>query len=235
MGRRLTAKRKLMNMKTSKNPDVEALFRLDGSLTEDGNPPADAGEVDYIPTDRIPALIALMNEEGDPVQKDVRNQAAIYLAEWGYEEGVKYIEAEVFKPVDERARTHEHRMGDIDITPELFMRALIGYWTILSDQDRSEEGKNRIRPALQRIVKLAEQQPFEINSILYWEIDEYFGPQNLIGDREVLGSYLIAMLDQKESDQHQYKPKKAVEFFEKYDPVFLDQELKARGLTRADF
>ena len=119
-----------MKVKTWKDPDVKALLRLDGSLTEDGNPPADAGEVDYIPTDRIPALIALMNEEGDPVQKDVRNQAAIYLAEWGCEEGVKYIEEEVFQSADERARTHEHRMGDIDITPEVFMRALIGYWTI---------------------------------------------------------------------------------------------------------
>lgn len=224
-----------MKVKTWKDPDVKALLRLDGSLTEDGNPPADAGEVDYIPTDRIPALIALMNEEGDPVQKDVRNQAAIYLAEWGCEEGVKYIEEEVFQSADERARTHEHRMGDIDITPEVFMRALIGYWTILSDKNRSEEGKKRIRPALQRIVNLAEQQQFDINSILYWEIDEYFGPQNLIGDRDVLGSYLIAMLDQRESGRHGYKPKQAVRFFEKYDPVFLDQELNARGLTRADF
>ena len=75
-------------MRTWKDPDVKALLRLDESLTEDGDQPADAGEVDFIPTDRIPALIALMNEEGGPVQKDVRNQTAIYLAEWGYEEGV---------------------------------------------------------------------------------------------------------------------------------------------------
>ena len=169
------------------------------------------------------------------MQKDVRNQAAIYLAEWGYEEGVTYIEAEVSKLADERACTYEHRMGDIDTTPESFMRALIGYWTILSDKNCSEAGKNRIRPALQRIVNLAEQEQFEINSILSWEINEYFGPQNLIGDREVLGSYLIAMLDQRESGRHGYKPKKAVDFFEKYDPDFLERELKARGLTKADF
>ena len=214
-------------MKTSKDPDVMLLLRLDGGLTEHGDQPADAGDVDFIPTERVPALIALMNEADGPVQKYVRNQAAIYLAEWGHKEGVKYIEAEMSKPAHERTATHKHRIGAYDITPELFMRALVGYWCLADDEGRSDEAKLLVRPGLRKIVIAAMTERFEIHSILSWAINDHFGRQNLVGDDNVLKDYLCAMLDQNDNGKQGYKPKDAVKFFEKYDPDFLKQELKA--------
>jgi len=223
-----------MNLITSQSPGIRELFSLEG-LTEPDFEPVGPGDVDFIPTDRFPALIGLIDETGGPVAKSFRNEAAIYLTYWGCEDGVNYIEAEVSAPSRERVSSHAHRMGSFDITPEIYMRALMGYWAIKSDMDDGVAAANLVRPALSKIIKLAHTEQFEITSIFNMHVDDFYIGRRIFTDSKVFRDYLCAMLDQKNNGRQMYKPKDAVKFFEVYDPDFLKQELKTRGFNLKEF
>ncbi|MEO9969383.1 MAG: hypothetical protein ABJG15_06065 [Hyphomonadaceae bacterium] len=217
---------------------MSQLFELDVSLTEERRVPVDAGDVDFIPTERIHGLRALMNETDGPVTVYIRHKAAIYLTEWGYADGVEYIATEVRKSVEDRVGAFDHRLRGYDITLELFMRALMGYRVRKCSQGEKDETARRlIRPIVKAIIEIACEESFEIRDVFYAEVgDDYeeWYDERLIDDPAVFQRYLIAMLDQKDDRRQGYKPQDAVKFFERYDPEFLKQELLSRGLTKED-
>jgi len=223
-----------MNLITSQSPGVRELFSLEG-LTKPGWEPAGPGDIDFIPSERFPALIALINETDGPVEKTLRNETAIYLTYWGHEEGVNYIEAEVSAPPGERSSTHLHRMVSFDITPEIYMRALMGYWAIKADMDDGVAAANLVRPALSKIIKLAHTEQFDITSIFDMHLNDFYIGKRIFTDSSIFQDYLCAMLDQRDSGRQMYKPKEVVRFFKVYDPDFLKQELETRGFSLREF
>jgi len=221
-------------MKTWKDPDVKELFELDDSLTEEGWSAADAGDVDFIPTERIPGLRALMNETDGPVTTYIRHKAAIYLTYWGYEDGVEYIANEVAKSSEDRGGIFVHRLHGYDITLELFARALSGYLALKSDAGEWESAAKLVRSTAKTIIKTACVDSFEIESFFHREVGDHYAGRRLIDDPAIFQRYLVAMLDQKDNRRQGYKPHDAVKFFEKYDREFLQTELDRRGLKASD-
>lgn len=190
---------------------TEDLFRLD---TED------------IPTDRIPKLLALLAG----ADKQAAFRAAYVLCGWGQVGGFEYMRDFVMRdpPID--VGWYEHRLRGYDDTYQFALKAFVRYWAMLSDRNPvdGEAARKEIFEPIQRIVKLSNDLPFEIDN-LFWLLEDEGFTEYL----PALKAHLQAII--KESQKHHWKVADCAHLLMKFDPDFVTQTLAAHGKSLADF
>jgi hypothetical protein len=190
---------------------TEDLFRLD---------------IEDIPTDRIPKLFALLG--GDDEQAAFR--AAYVLCGWGQKGGFEYMRDFVMREPPMEEGWYEHRLRGYDDTYRFALKAIVGYWAMLSDRNEGygETARKEIFEPIQRIVELSNDLSFEIDNF-FWLIEDK-------GFREylpALKAHLEAII--KEPEKHHWKVADCAHLLMKFDPEFVTQTLATQGYTLADF
>ncbi len=190
---------------------TEDLFRLD---------------VEDIPADRIPRLVALLRDDDE----QAAFRAAYLLCGWGQEVGFWYMRDFVMRDPSMQGGWYEHRLRGYDDTYNFALKAFVRYWAMLSDRNKveGETARKEIFAPVQRLIELSNDLPFEVDNF-FWLVEdegftEYITP---------LKAHLQAII--KEPQKHHWKVADCAHLLMKFDPDFVTQTLAAQGYTLSDF